>query len=178
METVNEDGGDQEDQRKEDEEEKEVPHVSQEVEDLIAQFKLDFGFFSANRWKYTCKPFFRPGEGYWLDKHNIQQFRTSTYEDFASATPKQMPTFIKGNRLQHLASQCAFRAQEKGYHLCKKVAVSFDGRIFRATDAEIEAALKNEYNAPACDAATYVKAAREVCRRRSATARARQSGSG
>lgn len=52
----------------------------------------------------------------------------------------------------------------RSYHLCREIAVAFDGKIYRATDAEIEAALRNETGAPSTDAATFVKAVQKAYR--------------
>ena len=111
------------------------------------------------------------------DAHDIEVLRASKAEDFAIATAKAMPAHLKGHSVKRKAFEGVFRRHKRSYHLCRKVAVSFDGKVHRATDAEIEAALKNEKGAPSTSAVTYVKAVQEV-RRRHAMARARQSGSG
>lgn len=121
--------------------------------------------------------FFIPGDGSLLDAHDIEKLRPSTSEDFSIATPKPMSACVNGDSRRRKVPWTLFRTQERSYHLCRKVAVSFDGKVHRATDAEIEAALKNEKGAPSTSAVTYVKAVQEV-RRRHAMARARQSGSG
>ncbi|CAM9121391.1 unnamed protein product [Scytosiphon promiscuus] len=55
------------------------------------------------------------------------------------------------------------------YHQCKRVAVSSDGKVFRATDKEIEAALNKEPEDKkflhGMKAGTYVKLIREARRR-------------
>lgn len=152
-----------------------APHVDKHVKKLIKKFELTF--FARHRWAAECKPFTLPGEGYWLDAYRIESFRSSTYEDFAVAVPKPMPVFLKGNPFGSVAPRGLFRKTEKTYHLCRKVAVSSDGKIYRATDAEIQAALQCDKKAPSCSAATYVKAVQEM-RRRHAITRARLSGSG
>lgn len=151
-----------------------APHANQEVEDLIAEHEI--GFFAKNKWETALKTFVVPGEGYWIDEHRIEKFRTSTREDLDLATPKPMPVYINRNPLSHAEPKRKFWTQVKDYHLCRKVAVSFDGMIYRATNAEIEAALQKEKGAPSSDAATYVKAVQEV-RRRYPT-KARVSGRG
>lgn len=151
-----------------------APHVRQDVKDLIADH--EFGFFAKNKWETALKTFVVPGEGYWLDEHRIEKFRTSTREDLDLATPKPMPVYINRNPLSHVAPKRKFWTQVKHYHLCRKVAVSFDGMIYRATNAEIETALQNEKDAPSSDAATYVKAVQEV--RRLYPTKARVCGSG
>lgn len=152
-----------------------VPVVSQTVNKLIAEFELSF--FKMDRWRAACKPFVVPGEGYWMDIHRIEKLRTSTFKDFTSATPMPMPVYIDGNPFIHVKTNSVFKQQVRPYHLCKKVAVAFDGKVYRATDAEIEAALQNEETAPSCSAATYVKAVQEV-RRRHEIERARLTGTG
>lgn len=148
-----------------------VPHVSQEVKDLIEQVDLfEHGFFSKSQWA-LCTTFVIPGDGYWRDgndidkAHKIEKFRRSTHEDFVSATPRPMPEYIKRNRWGRVAAKSDFNRQTRSYHLCKKVAVSFSGQIYRATDEEIESALQHEEGVPSTGAATYVRAVQEVCRR-------------
>lgn len=130
-----------------------------------------------SRWPPEGKTLSLPGEGYWLDAHHIKLFRYSTYEDFATATPKPMPVYINGNPWGREFPKATFIMHQKGYHLCKKVAVSVNGDIYRATDEEIEAALAEHETAPDLDAATYVKLAQET-RRRHAIERALNSAGG
>ncbi|CAM9368164.1 unnamed protein product [Laminaria digitata] len=120
------------------------------------------------KWR-MCQPFVVPGKGFWFDAHRIERLRCSTYEDFAVAIPKPMPVYIRGNPFCHTENSVQFKRQEIGYHLCRRVAVSVDGKIYRATDAEIAAALKSNEEAPSCSAATYVKAVQEVRRRHALT---------
>lgn len=148
-----------------------VPHVSQEVKDLIEQVDLvERGFFSKCYWA-LCKTFVIPGDGYWRDgddidkAHKIEKFRRSTHQDFVSATPRPMPEYIKCYRSGRVVTKSGFNKQARSYHLCKKVAVSFGGQIYRATDEEIESALQHEKGVPSTAAATYVRAVQEVCRR-------------
>ena len=115
------------------------------------------------------KPFGVPGQGYWLDEHRTKKLRTYTHEDFDSAATKPMPVYIDRNPFSHKEPKIIFVNQANHYQLYKKVTVSVDGEIFRATDAEIEAALQNEKSAPSTDAATYVKAVREIRRRHPTT---------
>lgn len=122
-------------------------------------------------------PFLVPGEGHLLDAHDIEKLRTSTSDDFASATPRPISACLNGDSRRRNVPENVFRNQEKSYQLCKRVAVSFDGKIYRATDAEIEAALKNEKSAPSCSVGTYVKAVQET-RRQHAAIRARLRGNG
>lgn len=152
-----------------------IQHVSQEVKDLIAQHEL--GFFAKAKWATVLKPFVVPGEGYWLDEHRIEKFRTSTREDFDIAIPIPMPAYINRNPFSQVEPKRTFWNQVRHYHLCRKVAVSFDGEVYRAIDADIELALLNEKGAPSTDAATYVKAVQEM-RRRYPVTKARLSGSG
>ena len=111
------------------------------------------------------------------DAHDIEVLRASKAEDFAIATAKAMPAHLKGHSVKRKAFEGVFRRHKRSYHLCKKVAVSFNGKIYRATNREIEAALKNEKSAPSTDAATYLNAVQEV-RRQHATKRAGHSNSG
>lgn len=150
-------------------------HVNEGARKLVEDFK--HGFFARQRFGRACRTFFLPGEGYWLDENRIQVFRKSTFEDFNRATPKPMPVFIKGNPHSGKESKQQFKVQEKGYHLCRKVAVSFDGEIFRATDREILAALAATKGAPLTDVATYVKAVQEV-RRLHAVSQVPERGNG
>lgn len=129
------------------------------------------------KWVSMCQPFHIPTEDCVLDLRDIEKLRTSTSKDFATATPKPMPAYIAGPSVRNSEHKCVFKKHEKSYRLCKKVAVSFDGTIYRATDAEIKAALREERYAPRTDAATYVKAVQEV-RRQHEIKRARQNGSG
>lgn len=152
-----------------------VPDVNDEAKKIIDTFRKSF--FSGNRWVATCITFFVPIEDCLLDRRDIEKLRASTSEDFVTATPKPMPAYIKGSSVNRAQFKCVFRRHEKSYRLCKKVAVSFDGTIYRATDAEIEAALEKEKHAPSTDAATYVKAVQEI-RRQQEIARALQSDSG
>lgn len=88
-----------------------------------------------------------------------------------------MPSYITGSSVSRKEFKSVFRRHEKSYWLCKKVAVSFDGTIYRATDAEIEAALDKEEHAPSTDAALYVKAVQEI-RRQQENARGLKRSSG
>lgn len=142
---------------------------------IVEAFELTF--FAKVRWPVGLIPFVVPGEGYWLDTDGIERLRASTFEDFNVATQKRMPAYIPNNSLWRISPKTKFRLQEKAYRLCRKVAVSSDGKVYRATDAEIESALKTDPNAPSCSAVIYVKAVQEV-RRRHAVSRARQGGSG
>lgn len=125
-----------------------------------------------------CKQFILPGEGYWLDASNIKMFRKSTHKDFAKATPKPMPIYIDGNPHCTRETKALFGLQETGYHLCKRVAVSADGNIYRATDAEISAMLAKTKGAPTTDAQTYVRAVVELRRRHALESGSGPSGSG
>lgn len=145
---------------------KQAPHVSEQAKQLVD--RLGKGFFRQDSWARPCASFVLPGEGYWLDDNRIQEFRASTYEDLVRATPKPMPVYIKGNPYCPMQGQSRFHKQKQGYHLCRKVAVSFDGEIFRATDEEILAALAKHEGAPATDVATYIEAVKEVRRRHAA----------
>lgn len=142
-----------------------MPLVNQEAKDLIAQFER--GFFDLRRWAISrVNVFVVPDQGCSLDAHDIQTLRPSTADDFASAKPKPMRAYTNGNSLGgRKVYRDKFEMQVRHYHFCKKVAVSFDGKIYRATDAEIEAALHNDRDAPLTDAATYVKAVQELRRR-------------
>lgn len=153
--------------------------MSQDVKELVKQHEFgSHGFFNRCQWAIACKPFVIPGKGYWRNDHNIRLFRPSTDEDFDTVTPAPMPEFIRRNPWTRVKPKDAFGRQVKSYHLCKKVAVSFGGNIYRGTDAEIDAALKYVKNAPKCDAATCVKAVREVCRRHAVRTSYLLSGAG
>lgn len=76
-----------------------------------------------------------------------------------------MPLYIGRNPYCGAYPKSQFDAQERGYHLCKKVAVATDGTIYRATDGEISETLAKCNGAPATDAPTYVKIAEELRRR-------------
>lgn len=142
---------------------------------LIEAFKG--GFFQRQRWSHQRKAFVNPGEGYWLDTNNIQQLRNSTHDDFVTATPKPFPVYIERNPYSAANPKTLFSAEAKGYYLCRRVAVSTDGNIYRATNDEIEAALADIADAPSTDAPTYVKAVQEL-RRRHAIAKALENGVG
>lgn len=146
------------------------PHVEDEVTKIIQTFGSNF--FCGRRWPAVGNPFVVPGEGHLLDAHDIEELRLSTADDFAIATPKPMSACLNGDPRRRKVSDTKLREQTRNYQLCKKVAVSFDGQVYRATDDEIEAALQNEENAPSTDATTYLKAVQEV-RRQNAMARAR-----
>ncbi|CAM9693461.1 unnamed protein product, partial [Laminaria digitata] len=150
-------------EEEEEEEEQEVPHLDRATKKIVEKYERSF--FARNRWSRECRTFVLPGQGFWLDAHGIQKIRKSTHEDFASATPRPMPVYIKPNPYAAVERMQEFRVLEDGYHLCKKVAVASDGRIFRATDSEIVAALAKCKNGPSTSAATYVKAVQEIRRR-------------
>lgn len=152
-----------------------VPHASKEVNEILETYKR--GFFDIHRWRCLRSTCVLPSEGCWLAEHDIQQLRATTHEDLASATPKPMMGFDETNPQQNRLSRFNLRMQEKSYHLCRKVAVSFDGKIYRATDGEILAALAKTRGAPSIDAATYVKAVQEILRRREVL-KALEPGSG
>lgn len=113
-----------------------------------------------------------------MDARDIEKLRVSTCDDFGTATPKPMSACLNVDSRRKAVPPSICKKLQISYALCKKVAVSFDGQIFRATDAEVEEALKIERDAPSsCSAAIYVKAVQEI-RRRHAIARARLRGSG
>lgn len=141
-----------------------VPQVNPQVNDLIARCTSRYGFFAKANWR-ASSPFVVPGEGYWVDTHRIERLRTSTFEDFDVATPMPMPVYIERNPWAKYKTKLIYLDESRRYRLCRKVAVSSDGKIYRATDAEIEAALQTAKNAPSTDAATYVKTVQEVRRR-------------
>lgn len=80
-----------------------------------------------------------------------------------------MPVYIEGNPWKEPWHKAAYEMQANCYRLCRKVAVSTDGKIYRATNAEIEQALLHTKNAPSTDGATYVKAVQKVRRRHAIT---------
>ncbi|CAM9203038.1 unnamed protein product [Laminaria digitata] len=174
METDNNKVDGQEDQQQDDEEEEEVPHVDDEAKRLFERYSRSF--FYGGRWKTGCKPFFVPREDCASDALSIEKLVTSTPENLASAKPRAMPAYTDGASSRHKVCKSYFSNHKKSYHLCKKVAVSFDRKVYRAPDAEIEAALRRHPGAPSCSAVTYVKAAQEA-RRQHALARASPSGS-
>lgn len=137
--------------------------------------KFEHGFFAKNRWSRECRPFVVPGKGYWDGSNDIERIRKYSYEDFITAIPGPMPWYIEPNPYPFWGSKRTCNAQVKGYHLCKKVAVPSDGKIFRATDQEILAALKKIKDAPSTDAATYVKAVQEIRRRHAITTKAHKT---
>ena len=147
-------------------------HIDDQVKTLIKTF--EHTFFSGLRWPAVGKTFVVPGESHLLDAHDIDKFRLSTPDDLTIAKPKPMSACLNGDPRRRKVHLGRFRAQQRNYNLCKKVAVSFNGMIYRATDSEIEAALQHEEGAPSTDAATYVKAVQEV-RRQHALVRARRT---
>lgn len=153
------------------------PHVDDDVKTLIDTFGRSF--FKPSRWPIVVEPFIVPGERHLLDAHDIEMFRSSASDDFAISTPKTMSACLNAVSRTGKLFDNVVRKQKRGYQLCRKVAVSFDGKIYRATDAEIEFALQHEKDAPSTDAATYLKAVQEVRRRHArARARARRNCSG
>lgn len=153
------------------------PHVDDDVKTLIDTFGRSF--FKPSRWPVVVEPFIVPGERHLLDAHDIEMFRSSASDDFAISTPKTMSACLNAVSRTGKLFDNVVRKQKRGYQLCRKVAVSFDGKIYRATDAEIEFALQHEKDAPSTDAATYLKAVQEVRRRHArARARARRNCSG
>lgn len=152
-----------------------VPHLDEDTKKLVEKF--EHGFFAKNRLSRECRTFVVPGKGYWDDSNDIETIRKSTYEDFITATPGPMPRYMKPNPYSLWGSKRHCNDQVKGYHLCKKVAVSSDGKIYRATDEEIVAALKKIKDAPSTDAATYVKAVQEVRRRHAIATKAQKTTS-
>ncbi|CAM9121453.1 unnamed protein product, partial [Scytosiphon promiscuus] len=126
------------------------------------------GFLERHRWKPT-KSFACPGEGYWTDKHGISEFRTSTDEDLRVARPAPAPKYIAPNPLCRDVPKHMYDKQRVMYYQCKKVAVSRDGQVFRATDKEIEAVLKKESGRKkflrTMKAGMYVEIIREARRR-------------
>lgn len=80
-----------------------------------------------------------------------------------------IPVYIQGTSRNEPGLKARYEIQAKCYRLCRKVAVSTDGNIYRATNAEIEKALLHTKNAPSTDGATYVKAVQEVRRRHAIT---------
>lgn len=147
-------------------------HVDDEIKKLIKMFA--HSFFSGLRWPAVGKTFIVPGVGHLLDAHDIDKFRLSTADDLAIAKPKPMSACLNGDPRRRKVHKGRFREQQRNYHLCKKVAVSFNGVIYRATDSEIEAALQQEEDAPSIDATTYVKAV-QVVRCQHALVRARRN---
>lgn len=129
---------------------------------------IESGFLEQRRWKPT-EPFVRPGDGYWDDTHDFEEFRTSTDEDLRVAQPVRAPVYIAKNPLCGKTPKHTYDRQRLMYYLCKKVAVSKDGVIFRATDKEIEDALKKEAKSKKflknMRAGTYVKVIQEARRR-------------
>lgn len=73
-----------------------VPLVNQEANDLMAQF----GVFRQRKWESPrANVFVVPDQGCSLDAHDIQKFRPSTADYFASATPKPMRAYTNGKSL-------------------------------------------------------------------------------
>lgn len=136
------------------------------------------GILENGRWRTTSyKPFERPGKGYWDDKHKdyppVQSFRPSTAE-LKNAQQRPAPKYI-GNNQGPETRKSMYMVQLNMYHRCRKVLVSRDGTVFRATDAEIEARLKKDGGvAESLKAGFYVKVISETRRRGEERARAKQ----
>lgn len=64
------------------------------------------------------------------------EFRNTRKGDVEKSTPLAMP------QLTDVKYMSAYRRQQKGYVLLKKMLFDKDGKIYRATGEEIEAALK------------------------------------
>lgn len=142
------------------------PEVAQFVDEHI----MNDGFLSRRKWPSYYTPCVRPGDGYWLDDDGdgplIQAFIASTADGLETAQQRRMPDFIWGNRFRLTRPKRLYDKQEDMYRLCKKIAVSPDGKIFRATNEEILDALEAcELHSLGMSAEFYVKAVAEARRR-------------
>lgn len=75
-----------------------------------------------------------------------------------------MLVYIDGNPGRDKTPERYFKTQQRNYDLYKRVAVSFKGRIYPATNAEIAVALTKAEGTPDVDAATYVMLVQETRR--------------
>ncbi|CAM9306876.1 unnamed protein product [Ectocarpus sp. 4 AP-2014] len=133
------------------------------------------GFLQRRRWK--VKEFEPPGEppgnGYWADTSSeddgIVLFRMPKPGDLKQAKPRPAPTYITNNPYCTDAPKAAFVKRVAMYGLLKVVAVSSQGGIWRAPDAEIERVLKKDPRVPSDISAmpgdAYVKVMGETFRR-------------
>ncbi|CAM9136859.1 unnamed protein product [Ectocarpus fasciculatus] len=133
------------------------------------------GFLQRRRWK--VKEFEPPGEppgnGYWVDicseDDGIVLFRMPKPGDMEQAKPRPAPTYITNNPYCADAPKAAFVKRIAMYGLLKVVAVSSNGGIWRAPNAEIEKTLRKNHCVPSDIAAmpgdAYVKVMGESFRR-------------
>ncbi|CAM9502446.1 unnamed protein product [Ectocarpus sp. 12 AP-2014] len=112
------------------------------------------GFLQRRRWK--VKEFEPPGEppgnGYWVDASSeddgIVLFRMPKPGDLDQAKPRPAPTYITNNPYCTDAPKAAFVKRLTMYGLLKVVAVSSQGGIWRAPDADIEKVLRKDPRVP------------------------------
>ncbi|CAN0208652.1 unnamed protein product, partial [Pylaiella littoralis] len=128
------------------------------------------GFLAKKRWPISHTSFVRPGDGYWKDDHGdnppIQSFLTSTADGLEKAEQRPMPEYIAGNPFWRIEPKWKFVKQEEMYRRCKKMAVTCDGKPFRATNEEILDALEEDgIDLNGKSAEFYVKAVAEARRR-------------
>lgn len=133
------------------------------------------GFLQRRRWK--VKEFEPPGEppgnGYWVDTSSeddgIVLFRMPKPGDLEQANPRPAPTYITNNPYCTDAPKASFIKRLTMYGLLKVVAVSSQGGIWRAPDAEIERVLKKNPRIPSdmsvMSGDAYVKVMGETFRR-------------
>lgn len=141
--------------------------VSPEITQFVDKHTDKDGFLASSKWRTKYKPFDRPGDGFWIENHGddppAQSFLPSTAE-LKNAKQRRAPEYIVGNRYGKSMSKLSFNNQVKLYHRCKKVLVSRDGTVFRATDEEIEAALRADGRG-SLSANFYVRVVSEMRRR-------------
>lgn len=140
--------------------------VDPETTQFVDKHIVNDGFLARRSWPFTRASFQRPGDGYWRDDHRIQSFRTSTADGLKIAQPRPAPEYISSNPHCSKVPKQRFTEQVTLYRRCKKMAISSKGEIFRATDEEIEDALREDGRTPlGMTAEFYVKVVSEARRR-------------
>ncbi|CAN0208587.1 unnamed protein product [Pylaiella littoralis] len=139
------------------------------INDYVDYHTANNRFLAFGKWTISYKPFDRPGDGYWVDDHGddppVQSFSSSVTAGLINAKQRPAPKYISRNPFCFGVPKNRFHQQVLAYHRCKKVLLSADGKeVFRATDQEIEAALKKD-GRESVTADFYVKAVSEALRR-------------
>lgn len=131
---------------------------------------IEKGFLSRKKWPLSYEDFKRPGDGYWKDDDEdgspIEAFVTSTPDRLEKAEQRCMPAYIPYNALASEHPKGKYEKEGQRYRCCKKIAVTSDGKTFRATDKEILDSLrKSKLDSHGMSAEFYVKVAAETLRR-------------
>lgn len=101
---------------------------------IVKQQRFGSGYFSNSRWRKSTE---------WNVRANVCEedynmlFRNIEKGDLENSSPMTMPVLKDVKYWSHHLRQA------KGYFLLKKVLLGKDGVIYRATDGEIEEALKD-----------------------------------